>query len=177
MPHSISCNTSIRLYMWQYLWKPFTYAHNDKAQFSLPIDSFINKLTNHHWHTTKSKQVCFCWGCFLRHVRRIPTSAWMALKWMWRPLTSRHWAIDQQITGCCCYPLIWLLFMMFQAQEDFIWAHLEVQLPHVFFPCHCHGSPPLPWLPTTAVVPHHWHSFPPPSTNQLYVVMMKNYLK
>ena len=24
------------------------YAHNDKAQFSLPIDSFIHKLTNHH---------------------------------------------------------------------------------------------------------------------------------
>ena len=37
-------------YLWQDLWKP---THNDKAQFSLPIDSFINKLINHHWHTIK----------------------------------------------------------------------------------------------------------------------------
>ena len=32
--------------MWLDLQKPSTYVHNDKAQFSLPIDSFINKLRN-----------------------------------------------------------------------------------------------------------------------------------
>ena len=35
----------------------------------------------------------------------------MALKRPWQPLTSRHCATDRQITGCCCYPLIWLLFI------------------------------------------------------------------
>ena len=50
--------------MWLDLQKPSTYAHNYKAQFSLPIDGFINKLTNHHWHTTKSSQVCFYWDYF-----------------------------------------------------------------------------------------------------------------
>ena len=37
---------------------PSTYAHNDKAQFSMSIDRFINKLTNYHRHNTRSKQVC-----------------------------------------------------------------------------------------------------------------------
>ena len=50
--------------MWLDLWKLSTYAHNEKAQFSLPIDGFINKLTNHDWHTTKSSQVCFYWDHF-----------------------------------------------------------------------------------------------------------------
>ena len=50
--------------MWQDLWKPSTYPHDDKAQFSLSIDSFINKLTNHHWHTTKCKQVAFAGTAF-----------------------------------------------------------------------------------------------------------------
>ena len=58
--------------------KPSTYAHNDKAQFSLAIDSFINKLTSHHWHTTKSKQVCFCLDYFLRHVMHT-----LVLRWPW----------------------------------------------------------------------------------------------
>ena len=30
--------------MWLDLQKPSTYTHNEKAQFSLPIDSFIYKL-------------------------------------------------------------------------------------------------------------------------------------
>ena len=56
--------------------KPSIYAHNDKAQFSLSIYSFINKLTNRHRHTAKSKQACFCWGCFLRHVRHTIVRKW-----------------------------------------------------------------------------------------------------
>ena len=30
------------------LQKTSTYAHNDKAQFTLPFDSLIYKVTNHH---------------------------------------------------------------------------------------------------------------------------------
>ena len=86
---------------------PLTHTRTRYVQFSLPINSFINKPTNHHWHTNKSKQVCFCWDCFLRHVRH--TMARITLKRLWLPLTSRHWAMDWQITGCCCYPLIWLI--------------------------------------------------------------------
>ena len=72
------------------LYAETTYAHNDNAQFSLPINSIINKLTNHHLHTTKSKQVCFCWDYFLRHVRRTVVLGRMALKWLWWPLTIKQ---------------------------------------------------------------------------------------
>ena len=41
------------------IFKIITYTHNNKAQISLPINSIIDKLFNHHWYTTKSKQVCF----------------------------------------------------------------------------------------------------------------------
>ena len=96
--------------MGQDLRKPSTYAHNDKAQFSLPMDSFIYKLTYHHWRPTKSKQVCFLLG-LLSEACQVYTSAQMAVA----AINKQHWAIDRQITGCCCYLLIWLIFMMFQA--------------------------------------------------------------
>ena len=52
--------------MWLDLRKPSTYTHNDKAQFLLPIDSFIYKLTNHHWHLPKVNRSAFAetvfWG-------------------------------------------------------------------------------------------------------------------
>ena len=32
------------------------------TKFSLPTDSFINKLTKHHCATTTNKQICFYWG-------------------------------------------------------------------------------------------------------------------
>ena len=64
------------LKMWLDLQKPSTYAHNAEAQFSLPIGSFINKLTNHHWQTSKSKQVCFCCDYFLRHVGHTRMLRW-----------------------------------------------------------------------------------------------------
>ena len=55
--------------MWPDLLKPSTYGHNGKAQFSSPIDSFINKLINQWCTTAKICSVCFYWGWFLRHVR------------------------------------------------------------------------------------------------------------
>ena len=46
----IAC--SILPYVTRLYWpKPSTYAHNDKVQFSLPINNFINKITNHYTDT------------------------------------------------------------------------------------------------------------------------------
>ena len=59
-----------RLYMWPALPKPAIYAHYVKEQFSPSMDSSINKLTNYQYTTAKCWQVCFCWGLFLRPVRR-----------------------------------------------------------------------------------------------------------
>ena len=43
--------------------------HTTTKQFSLPINSFINELTNHQCTTANSSLVCFCWGLFLRPVK------------------------------------------------------------------------------------------------------------
>ena len=56
--------------MWPALPKPATYAHHVNEQFSPLMDSSINKLTNCQYTTAKCWQVCFCWGLFLRPVRR-----------------------------------------------------------------------------------------------------------
>ena len=55
------------------------------------------------------------------------TSAWMVLKWPLRPLKSMQAVgrIDSHMTGCC-FTLIYLLFVIFEAQEGFICVHLEV---------------------------------------------------
>ena len=56
-------------YMWPALPKPATYTHHVKEQFSLSMDSSINKLTNCQYTTAKCWQVCFCWSLFLSPVR------------------------------------------------------------------------------------------------------------
>ena len=56
--------------MWPDLPKPSTYAHHGKEQFSSWMDSSINKLTIYQYTTAKCSWVCFCWGLFLRPVRR-----------------------------------------------------------------------------------------------------------
>ena len=56
--------------LWLTLPKPVTYAYHVKEQFSLSMYGSINKLTNCQYITTKCWQVCFCWGLFLRPVRR-----------------------------------------------------------------------------------------------------------
>ena len=56
--------------MWPALPKPTTYSHHVNEQFSPSMDSSINKLTNCQYTTAKCWQVCFCWGLFLRPVRR-----------------------------------------------------------------------------------------------------------
>ena len=50
--------------------KPATYSHHVNEQFSSSMDSSINKLSNCQYTTAKCWQVCFCWGLFLRPVRR-----------------------------------------------------------------------------------------------------------
>ena len=56
-------------YMWPALPKPATYTHHVKEQFSLSMDSSINKLTNCQYTTSKCWQVCIFWSLFLRPVR------------------------------------------------------------------------------------------------------------
>ena len=56
--------------MWPALPKSATYAHHVNEQFSPSMDSSINQLTNCQYTTAKCWQVCFCWGLFLRPVRR-----------------------------------------------------------------------------------------------------------
>ena len=63
------------IHVWPNVQNPSTCAHNDKAQ-----RRFINKLTKHQWYT---KEVCFCWDCFLRHVRRT-----LVLGWPWSSCDS-----------------------------------------------------------------------------------------
>ena len=55
--------------MWQALPETATYAHNGKKQFTLSMDSSINKLTNYQYRTAKCWWASFCWGLFLRPVR------------------------------------------------------------------------------------------------------------
>ena len=56
--------------MWPALPKPATYAHHVNERFSPSMVSSIYKLTNCQYTTAKCWQVCFCWGLFLRPVRR-----------------------------------------------------------------------------------------------------------
>ena len=65
---SIATFANCTLNMWPALPKPATYAHHVKAQFSPSMDSSIN--TNRQYTTAKCWQVCFCWGLFVRPVRR-----------------------------------------------------------------------------------------------------------
>ena len=58
------------MHMWPALPKPATYAHHVNEQFSPSMDSSMNKLTNCQYTIAKCWQVCFCWGLFLRPVRR-----------------------------------------------------------------------------------------------------------
>ena len=73
--HQVICSqTAIHLHggayqLWPALPKPATHAHYGKEQFSLLMDSSINKLTNYRYTSARSWQVCFCWGLFLRPVR------------------------------------------------------------------------------------------------------------
>ena len=64
------CHWPLLHNMWPALPKPATYAHHVNEQFSPSMDSSINKLTNCQYTTAKCWQVCFCWGLFLRSVRR-----------------------------------------------------------------------------------------------------------
>ena len=64
------CHRKLTSYMWPALPKPATYAHHVNEHFSPSMDSSMNKLTNCQYTTAKCWQVCFCWGLFLRPVRR-----------------------------------------------------------------------------------------------------------
>ena len=145
--------------MWLDLQKPSTYAHNDKAQFSLPFDSLIHKLTNHHWHTTKRKQVCFCWDCFLRHVRHT-----IVLAWPWNGCGS----LNKQAVG--------------QRSANYWQLLLSIDLATFYDISNATGLHLSPFGgPTSSrVFTHHCCGSPPPPTNHpmwALVVLMKNYLK
>ena len=55
-----------RCAVWPDLWRPTTYAHNDKGWF---LHSFISMLSNQHNTTAKSWLVCFLWSLFLLSLR------------------------------------------------------------------------------------------------------------
>ena len=69
IPFDLRCE-SVSYIMWPALPKPATYEHYVKEQSSLSMDSSVNKLTNYQYTTAKLWQICFCWGLFLRPIRR-----------------------------------------------------------------------------------------------------------
>ena len=100
------------------LQKTFTYADNDRPQFSLPINSYINKLTNHHCVTTKSNFVgAAFWG--MSDIHQCSVDLDMAVA-----------ALNKQPLGWTS-PNDWLLLLSidlatFCDQEGFISAQLEI---------------------------------------------------
>ena len=71
-------HTSFYVSMLQLLWYVTGFAEilHLRTQWQGTVFTAIEyKLTNHHWHTIKNKQV---WDCFLRHVRHI-----LMLGWPW----------------------------------------------------------------------------------------------
>ena len=77
------------LHMWPALPKPATYTHHVKEQFSPSMDSSINELTNCQYTTAKCWLVCFCWGLFLRPVRR-PRVLGVSIECHWLACTGNH---------------------------------------------------------------------------------------
>ena len=55
----------------------------------------------------------------------------VGFKWLWWPFTSRHLAVNRHTTANWCYPLIWLLFVAFEAQMDHYWGHFGVSVTDV----------------------------------------------
>ena len=124
---------------------PLTYTMTKHAWFLLPNNGFINKLTNHHWHTAKTNQVCFCWDLFLRHVRCSDG------------LETAVAALNKQALG---HRLVnyWLLLLSIDLATFYdVSSTRRLNLS------------PFGGLTPSHVYPHHYHVSPPSLTNQSYV--------
>ena len=60
----------------------------------------------------------------------------VGFKWLWWLFTSRHLAVNCHTAAYCCYPLIWLLLVAFEAQMDECWDHFRVSVANVCLPHH-----------------------------------------
>ena len=123
--------------VWPDFRKPTTHVHNDKANSSIPINSFINNLTKHHCVTTTNKQVCFYWG--MSNVHQCLDGLKMAMA-----------ALNKQALGCRL-PIDWLLLLSIDLTTFCdIWStrglYLSPSNLHIF--------------PISAMAPHH----PQPTT-------------
>ena len=52
----------------------------------------------------------------------------VGFKWLWWLSTRRHLAVNRHTTANWCFPLIWLLFMAFEAQMHHCWGHFGVSV-------------------------------------------------
>ena len=133
-------------YMWPALPKPATYAHHVKEQFSLSMDSSINKLTNCQYTTAKCWQVCFCWSLFVRPVRhsRVLGCPLNATGWLVQATTLLEITIrlDDDIGYWFSY-VLW----QFECNGASLWAisHWKMQssivIRHFVAPHHPHLPP------------------------------------
>jgi len=56
---------SLKQHMWPDLTKASFHTYNGKANFSPPLDFYINELTIHVCIIANGSLVCFSWGLFL----------------------------------------------------------------------------------------------------------------
>ena len=55
----------------------------------------------------------------------------VGFKWLWWLFTNRHLVVNRHMTANSCCPLIWLLFVAFEAQMDHCWGHFGVSVTDV----------------------------------------------
>ena len=142
----VACSTAMTFiaHMWLGLPKPATYAHYVKEQFSLSMDSFINKLTKCQYTTAKCWHVCFCWGLFLRPIRcpqvlRCPLNA---TGWLVQATTTLTTGLVDDIGNgfsYVCFVTVWVPWGLLVGHFTLKNAELTCNPPLL-------GSPPPPTL-------------------------------
>ena len=128
--------------------KTSTCVYHVKEQFSLSMYGSINKLTNCQYTTANCWQVCFCWGLFLRPVRRprvlrcpLDVTGWLVQATTLLEITTR--LVDDIGHG------ISYVLWQFECNRASLWAISSWKMQSLTVTHHF-------------VAPHHPH--PPPST-------------
>jgi len=130
---------------WDYMWPDLTKAgfhtQNGKADFSPPLDFYINELTIHVCISAIVSLVCFSWGLFLGPVWRARMLGW----------SSNGSGVNRQAPT-------WLeittrLARKLSHQIGYYLWHLELKWPQMrpssSVNFNTWKNPPLLWLPTT----------------------------
>ena len=86
-------------HMWPHLRKDTLHTHNSKTQYSSSNDSCIHRLTIQASIDAESCLGCFCWGLFLRFVRR---------PWVLGLSSNGSISLGKQTAGCNS-PHDWLM--------------------------------------------------------------------